>query len=178
MKFGLSLINRGALARPETMTRFVQRAEALGFDWVSISDHIVIPKAMPDNYPYHPDGQFAWQSARDYYEPLATLMFLAGRTTRLRLGTSVLIIPYRNPVIVAKMVATIDALSGLRYAFRRTRVPGHRHGLVGGRVQGARAARSLRGAGAAHGRVYPHLPQSVERARAALRGPFRPLREP
>ena len=114
MKFGLNLVNRGPLARAEIMTRFVQRAEALGFDSVTISDHIVIPKAMPANYPYHPQGQFSWQSARDYYEPLATLMFLAGHTTRLRLGTSVLIIPYRNPVTVAKMMATIDALSGGR----------------------------------------------------------------
>jgi probable F420-dependent oxidoreductase len=114
MKFGLSLITRGPLAKAEHMTRFVQRAEALGYDWVSISDHIVIPKAMPSNYPYHPDGEFDWRGARDYYEPLATLMFLAGRTTRLRLGTSVLILPYRNPVTVAKMVATVDALSGGR----------------------------------------------------------------
>jgi probable F420-dependent oxidoreductase len=114
MKFGLNLVNRGPLARPELMTRFVQRAEALGFDWVTISDHIVIPRAMPENYPYHPEGKFSWESARDYYEPLATLMYLAGRTERLRLGTSVLIIPYRNPITTAKMVATIDALSGGR----------------------------------------------------------------
>jgi probable F420-dependent oxidoreductase len=114
MKFGLNLVNRGPLARPDLMTRFVQRAEALGFDSVTISDHIVIPRAMPDNYPYHPQGQFSWESARDYYEPLATLTYLAGCTRRLRLGTSVLIIPYRNPIVVAKMVATADALSGGR----------------------------------------------------------------
>lgn len=114
MKFGLNLVNRGALAKPELMIRFVERAEALGFDSVTISDHIVIPKAMPDNYPYDPEGRFSWETARDYYEPLSTLMFLAGRTSRLRLGTSVLILPYRNPVIVAKMVATLDALSGGR----------------------------------------------------------------
>jgi len=114
MKLGVSLINRGALAGAEQMLSFVRRAEALGFDSVTISDHIVIPKAMPDNYPYHPEGEFAWESARDYYEPLATLMFLAGATERIRLGTSVLILPYRNPIIVAKMMATIDALSGGR----------------------------------------------------------------
>jgi probable F420-dependent oxidoreductase len=136
MKFGLNLINRGPLARAETMTRVVQRAEALGFDSATISDHIVIPKAMPSNYPYHPEGQFSWQAARDYYEPLTTLMFLAGRTERLRLGTSVLILPYRNPITVAKMVATIDALSGGRVflgvgtgwwedEFKALGIPGH-----------------------------------------------------
>ncbi len=114
MKFGVSLINRGEMATPENMIRFVKRAEQLGFDTVTISDHIVIPKAMPANYPYHPEGEFSWETARDYYEPLATLMFLAGATTSIRLGTSVLIIPYRNPVVVAKMIATTDALSGGR----------------------------------------------------------------
>lgn len=114
MKFGVSLINRGEMATPGTMIRFVKRAEELGFDAVTISDHIVIPKAMPENYPYHTKGEFAWETARDYYEPLATLMFLAGATTSIRLGTSVLIIPYRNPVVVAKMIATADALSGGR----------------------------------------------------------------
>ena len=111
MKFGVSLNHRGSQARPEIMTRFAQRAEALGFDSLTVSDHIVIPKAMPDNYPYHPSGEFSWQAARDYYEPLATLMYLAGRTNRLRLGVSVLIISYRNPIVTAKMLATIDALS-------------------------------------------------------------------
>ena len=114
MKFGLNLINRGPLARPDLMAQFARRAEALGFESLTISDHIVIPRAMPDNYPYHPQGQFSWQSARDYYEPLTTLTFLIGLTQRLRLGTSVLILPYRNPVLVAKMVATADALSGGR----------------------------------------------------------------
>lgn len=111
MKFGLSLTHRGPQARPEVMTRFAQRAEALGYDSLSVSDHIVIPKAMPHNYPYHPDGQFSWQAARGLHEPLTTLMFLAGRTIRLRLGVSVLILSYRNPVTTAKMLATIDALS-------------------------------------------------------------------
>jgi probable F420-dependent oxidoreductase len=111
MKFGLSLSNRGPQARPDAMMRFAQRAEALGYDSLAVSDHIVIPKAMPHNYPYHPNGAFSWQAARDFYEPLTTLMFLAGRTNRLRLGVSVLIVSYRNPVTTAKMLATLDALS-------------------------------------------------------------------
>lgn len=114
MKFGVNLINRGPMATPENMTRFAQRAEALGFDSLTLSDHIIIPKAMPDNYPYHPQGEFSWESARDYYEPLSTLAYLAGQTERIRLGTSVLIISYRNPVTTAKMLATIDRLSGGR----------------------------------------------------------------
>jgi probable F420-dependent oxidoreductase len=114
MQLGVNVINRGPLARPEIITRFVQRAEELGFHSASVTDHIVIPKAAPDNYPYHPEGKFRWQDARDYYEPLALMAFLAGRTRRIRLGTSVLIVSYRNPVATAKFLATLDALAGGR----------------------------------------------------------------
>jgi probable F420-dependent oxidoreductase len=114
MKFGVSLISRGTLARPEHLLPFALRAEALGFDSLTVSDHVVIPRAMPHNYPYHPEGKFDWRNARDFCEPLATLIFLAGATERIRLGTSVLILPYRNPVVVAKMAATADVLSGGR----------------------------------------------------------------
>jgi len=114
MQFGVNLVNRGPLARPDDMVRYAQRAEALGFQTLTISDHIVIPKAMPANYPYHPEGKFSWQGARDYFEPLTTMAFLAGQTRRIRLGPSVLIISYRNPVATAKMLATLDALSGGR----------------------------------------------------------------
>ena len=114
MQLGINLVNRGPLARPDFMVQFAQRADALGYNSLTISDHIVIPKAMPTNYPYHPEGQFSWQSARDYYEPLATLGFLAGQTRRIRLGPSVLILSYRNPVATAKTLATLDALSGGR----------------------------------------------------------------
>ena len=114
MQLGVSMINRGPLARPEIMTRFIQRAEELGFVSATISDHIVIPKAMPHNYPYHPKGEFHWQDARDYYEPLAVMAFLAGVTHRIHLGTSVLIVSYRNPVTTAKFLASLDALCGGR----------------------------------------------------------------
>lgn len=114
MEFGISLIGRGPLATPEILTRTVQTAERLGFHSVTVSDHIVIPRSPPTNYPYHPQGEFPWEAARNYLEPLATLMYLAGKTSRIRLGTSVLIVSYRNPVTTAKMLSTIDMLSGGR----------------------------------------------------------------
>lgn len=114
MKFGISLFNRGPLARPEHLTAQARRAEALGFESIAISDHIVIPKVKTNNYPYHPDGVFDLEMAFDYFEPLATLMYMAGATSTIRLGTSVLVVPYRNPILVAKMTATVDALSGGR----------------------------------------------------------------
>jgi probable F420-dependent oxidoreductase len=114
MLIGVNVVNRGALATPDIMTRFAQRAEELGLDSVTLSDHIVIPRNVPDNYPYHPEGVFRWQDAKDYYEPLATMAYLAGRTRRIRLGLSVLIISYRNPITTAKFLASLDALCGGR----------------------------------------------------------------
>lgn len=114
MKFGVNLVNRGEMATTENLTRLTQRAEALGLDSITISDHIVVPRKMPSNYPYHPEGKFAWESARNYLEPLASLFFLAGKTERIRLGVSVLIVSYRNPIATAKMLATADVLSGGR----------------------------------------------------------------
>jgi probable F420-dependent oxidoreductase len=114
MKFGVALINRGPMAGPENLTRAAQRAEALGFDSLAVSDHIIIPRKVTTNYPYHPEGLLEWTAARNYYDPIATLGVLAGKTERIRLGVSVLVVPYRNPVSTAKMLATIDALSGGR----------------------------------------------------------------
>ena len=75
MKFGISLFNRGPLARPAHLTAQARRAEALGFDTIAISDHIVIPKVKTGNYPYHPEGEFPLEMSYDYFEPLATLMY-------------------------------------------------------------------------------------------------------
>ncbi|MCH8886487.1 MAG: TIGR03619 family F420-dependent LLM class oxidoreductase [SAR324 cluster bacterium] len=114
MKFGISLFNRGPLARPAHLTAQARRAEALGFDTIAISDHIVIPKVKTGNYPYHPEGEFPLEMSYDYFEPLATLMYILGATSSIKLGTSVLVVPYRNPILVAKMTASVDALSGGR----------------------------------------------------------------
>lgn len=114
MKFGISLINRGPLSTPDNLLGITRQAEARGLHSVVISDHIVVPQETTHNYPYHPQGHFPVADAHDYYEPVATLAFLAGATSRIRIGTSVLIISYRNPIVTAKMCATADALSGGR----------------------------------------------------------------
>lgn len=136
MKFGISLVNRGVLATPENLLGITRRAETRGFHSVTISDHVVVPQETTANYPYHPEGRFPVADAHDYYEPLATLAFLAGATERIRIGTSVLILSYRNPVVTAKVCATADALSGGRVflgigtgwweaEYRALGIPGH-----------------------------------------------------
>ena len=109
--FGCSLPSRGPLASPQALRALAQRAEELGFDSAWVSDHIILPRQVESFYPYSPDGTPAFSPDQPYYDPLSTLNFLAGCTHRLRLGTHVLIIPYRSPVLAAKMIATLDTLS-------------------------------------------------------------------
>jgi probable F420-dependent oxidoreductase len=106
--------SRGDMASPENLWTLAQRAESLGFDSVWVSDHIILPRKVDSFYPYAADGVATFRPDEDYYDPLATLNFLAGCTQKIRLGTHVLILPYRNPVLTAKMLSTLDVLSGGR----------------------------------------------------------------
>jgi len=102
------------MAGPEQLRSVAQRAEDLGYDHVWVSDHIILPKKVDSFYPYAADGVPTFKPDEPYYEPLAALNFIAGCTQRVRLGTHVLIIPYRNPVLTAKILSTLDVLSGGR----------------------------------------------------------------
>jgi probable F420-dependent oxidoreductase len=102
MRFGLSLPHFRQVASPEAIRRVAQRAEHLGYDGIWVSDHIVIPYSAIDRF-----GSM-------FYEPLTVLAFAAACTSKVRLGTTVLILPYRNPLVTAKVLATLDVLSGGR----------------------------------------------------------------
>ena len=102
------------MAGPEQLRSVAQRAEDLGYDHVWVSDHIVLPKKVDSFYPYAADGVATFRPDEPYYEPLAALNFIAGCTQRVRLGTHVLIVPYRNPVLTAKILSTLDVLSSGR----------------------------------------------------------------
>src|SRR3989442_15464037 len=114
MEFGFSLPSRGQAATMQNMRLLAQHVETLGLDSVWVSDHIIVPRQIDSFYPYDPDGRFPSAPDQDYYEPLTTLAFLAACTTRVRLGPSVLILPYRNALLTAKVVSTLDALAGGR----------------------------------------------------------------
>ena len=115
MKFGLALPGRGPLARPDLLLRIAQQAEALRYSSLFVTDHVVLPaSAARSVYPYSPTGRLPGGAAQDYLEPFALLACLAHATKRIALGTSVLVIPYRNPLLTAKMLATIDVLAGGR----------------------------------------------------------------
>src|SRR6185436_5904820 len=112
MRFGFYLPTRGQTATPEALETLVTRGEALGFSSVVIADHIVFPVTIRSKYPYTVTGAFPGQG--DQLEQLALMAFIAGKTRALRLISSVMILPHRNPVVTAKMLATIDVLSGGR----------------------------------------------------------------
>jgi probable F420-dependent oxidoreductase len=109
MRFGFYLPTRGATAAPEALEALVARGESLGFSSVVIADHIVFPVTIQSKYPYTVSGAFPGHG--DALEQLSLMAFVAGKSGRLRLISSVMILPHRNPVVTAKMLATIDVLS-------------------------------------------------------------------
>jgi probable F420-dependent oxidoreductase len=112
MRYGFYLPTRGPTATPEALETLVGRGEALGFASVMIADHVVFPVTIDSKYPYTVTGAFP--GGGDALEQLALMAFIAGKTRRLRLVSSVMILPHRNPVVTAKMLATIDVLSNGR----------------------------------------------------------------
>jgi probable F420-dependent oxidoreductase len=112
MEFGLHLPASSAGVKAQDLIRFAQQAEALGFYCITVADHVVVPKNISIPYPYTVDGKYPGTGY--HLETLTTMGFLAGATNRIRFITSVMIAPYRNPVITAKMLASLDVLSGGR----------------------------------------------------------------
>ena len=104
----------GPNAGPDAVRTLAQQAEASGFDSIWLADHVVIPRRVASSYPYASGGASPFDPDQPFLEPLSVLNFLAACTGRVRLGTHVLIIPYRQPVLAAKMLATLDVLSGGR----------------------------------------------------------------
>ena len=89
----------------------------MGYDYATISDHVVIPRDIEAKYPYSDTGEFPSRSRGDRHEQLTAVAFVAGKTSRLRLVTSVTVVPHRPAVLQAKMLATIDVLSNGRLTF-------------------------------------------------------------
>ena len=109
MKIGLFGINTGACARPETAARVAAAAEAAGFESVWTGEHVVLPDPQAPPSPVPPDHPML--------DPAVALAFLSARTERIRLGTGIVILPQRNPVVLAKELASVDVLSGGRLLF-------------------------------------------------------------
>jgi probable F420-dependent oxidoreductase len=111
MLIGFDMPVRGALATADTLARLAVEGEAMGYGHATFSDHIVIPNDIQARYPYAESGEFPAQARGDWYEQLTTMAFVAAKTSRLRLVTSVMVVPHRPAVLTAKVLATIDLLS-------------------------------------------------------------------
>ena len=114
MQFGLGLPHSGDAVQGASIIEFAQRAEALGYESLWCGDHILLPTAGTDQYPYTADGSFPRDARVSFLETLSVLCYVAAVTERIRLGSTVIILPYRNPIVQAKVFATLDVLSGGR----------------------------------------------------------------
>ena len=113
MKIGFSLPNIGPIGTAEAITRVAQRAEALGYSSVWTIERLLYPVKLQVPYPGTPDGSLP-EIYKQVLDPLDALTYVAAQTKKIRLGTSVLDMPYHNPVVLARRLTTIDVLSNGR----------------------------------------------------------------
>ncbi len=102
MRIGVNVPNFGPGTDPGILRGWATTVEGLGYDLLMVSDHVAITPDVAEQYP------------APFYEPFTTLSWLAGVTDRIRLGTTVLIVPYRHPLLIARMAANLSQLSGGR----------------------------------------------------------------
>jgi len=105
MRVGVNLLNFGPGVSPDALAGWTQLAETLGYHFVMISDHVVMTPDVVARYP------------APFYDPFVTLAWLARLTRRVELGTTVVILPYRHPLLTARLAANVDRLSGGRFIF-------------------------------------------------------------
>ncbi len=111
MQFGCSAPSSGPLIGPDNLVRISTEAEQLGYDYVTVSDHVMIPTSIASRYPYSDSGEFPSGAAADRLEQLTAATFIAASTSKLRIVTSVMVVPHRPAVLTAKILATLDFLS-------------------------------------------------------------------
>ncbi|MBT4488489.1 MAG: TIGR03619 family F420-dependent LLM class oxidoreductase [Rhodospirillaceae bacterium] len=114
IEFGLDVGIYGRLATPDEVLKLALLAEDEGFHAVWLADHVVFPATVAPKYPYSLDGNFPVPLDEPLLEPVATMGVLVGATKRVKIGTAVLVIPYRNPILLARMLATLDVFSNGR----------------------------------------------------------------
>jgi probable F420-dependent oxidoreductase len=111
MKIGIASVGLGPFSAPEVMAHIARTAEQCGFESLWAPDHSAIPDGHQTKCPYTPDGQIPGGPNAPLVEPISALSFMAGLTSRIKLGTGVMILPQRHPLYVAKELATLDLIS-------------------------------------------------------------------
>jgi probable F420-dependent oxidoreductase len=113
LRLGAKVPNTGPVFRLG-VARMAAMLESAGFDSIWTSDHVVFPRDVRSRYPFAADGRITWPVDVDYLEPVVALSAMTSITAKAELGTSVLILPTRNPILFAKQAACVDKISGGR----------------------------------------------------------------
>ena len=114
MKVGIAFANIGPFGSAEGAAAVGRAAEAAGIDSLWTVEHVVYPDEYGSTYPYDDSGRMAMAPDTDLTDPLTWLTWVGAHTSTLRLATGILILPERNPVVLAKQLGTMDALTGGR----------------------------------------------------------------
>jgi alkanesulfonate monooxygenase SsuD/methylene tetrahydromethanopterin reductase-like flavin-dependent oxidoreductase (luciferase family) len=114
MQIGFNAPISGHLIRPESLLQIVIEGEVLGFDHLTLGDHIMVPRDLESKYPYSETGEFPPGPKAAWLEQLTTTAFISAATKKLRFVLSVMVVPHRPAVLTAKQLATIDFLSNGR----------------------------------------------------------------
>src|SRR5437763_7538809 len=131
MQIGFNAPTSGVLIEPDSLTRIITEGEALGFDYVTISDHIMVPRHLDSKYPYTNTGEFPAGTQAAWLEQLATTAYIAALTQKLRFVLSVMVVPHRPAVLSAKVLSrstscpragsrSVSALAGAARNLRRS----------------------------------------------------------
>jgi probable F420-dependent oxidoreductase len=116
LRIGAKVPNSGPVPMEAGIAETAASLEEAGFESLWVSDHVVLPRTIESHYPFAADGKATWATDSPYFEAIIALAMMAVATKRATLGTAVLVLPLRNPVMLAKQAATIDLLSGGRLA--------------------------------------------------------------
>jgi probable F420-dependent oxidoreductase len=117
MRIGLLAAGLGRAAHPRILRTIAEEAERLGFGTLWAPEHVVLFDRYPESkYPYSQDGAFAVPSTTDWMDPFVALTYAAAHTSRIRLATGICLVPEHNPLVLAKAIASLDLVSGGRFA--------------------------------------------------------------
>ena len=111
MKFGFQVMLRGVASSGDGLASIARSGEKFGFDIIAPNDHLIVPKGIDSTYPYTDDGIWPGASVVECHDQLTSMAFIAGHTDNIRILASVMVVPYREPVLTAKIIATADLLS-------------------------------------------------------------------
>ena len=111
MQLGFNLPISGPTSAARSFARIAQQGEAMGYDYLTLTDHVVLPDVSVPGYPYSESGEFMSNTPTERHELLTATAFIAAKTSRIRLVLAVLVVPHRPAVLAAKMLSTIDVLS-------------------------------------------------------------------